>query len=195
MKKLITFSIICIVACMGFSSCMSNLAITKRHYNKGYYIDRSETKELALLAKEKATGLKVAAPAYPIQTTIAEKDANSSTSVQIVKTDKTIIAASAKKTRQKAVLTSTTSSMIVNLPVAVEPSVLRANSSVSGLNAIADHGDGGRDALSLFWLIILIILIVWVIGLIAGGWGLGGFINILLVIALILLILWLLRVV
>ena len=50
------------------------------------------------------------------------------------------------------------------------------------------------DGLSLFWIIILVILILWALGLLSGGWGLGGFINILLIIALILLILWLLRV-
>jgi Family of unknown function (DUF5670) len=54
-----------------------------------------------------------------------------------------------------------------------------------------DNGNG----LSLFWVVILIILILWAIGLAAGGFGLGGLINVLLVIALILLILWLLQIV
>jgi hypothetical protein len=51
------------------------------------------------------------------------------------------------------------------------------------------------DELSLLWIVILVLLIVWAAGLIGGGWGLGGLINILLVIALVLLILWLLRVI
>ncbi|HWY38270.1 MAG TPA: DUF5670 family protein [Bacteroidia bacterium] len=39
------------------------------------------------------------------------------------------------------------------------------------------------------------ILILWAIGFLAGGFGLGGLINLLLLVALILLILWLLRII
>jgi Family of unknown function (DUF5670) len=59
-------------------------------------------------------------------------------------------------------------------------------------NAAARNSE---DGLSLFGIIILILLILWLVGAISGGWGLGGFIHILLIIALILLILWLLRII
>ncbi len=49
------------------------------------------------------------------------------------------------------------------------------------------------DARSLLWLLIVILLILWLVGIVAGGWGIGGLIHVLLVIALVLFILWLLR--
>ena len=58
----------------------------------------------------------------------------------------------------------------------------------------AMHGSND-EALSLIWIVILVVLLLWLLGFIAGGFGLGPFIHLLLVIALILLILWLLRVI
>jgi hypothetical protein len=59
-------------------------------------------------------------------------------------------------------------------------------------NTATRNSEGG---LSLFGLVILILVILWLIAVLSGGWGLGGFIHVLLIIALILLILWLLRII
>jgi len=193
MKKLITFSIVCIIACIGFTSCTSKLAITKRHYNKGYYVDYSANKQIASVAKEKANRIKAPVPVsvLPVAT---ESNTIPGNVAQITRAENTISINNAKSAKHKAVVASNTGGIATNLPIATEAPVMQVR-AVSAVNSVTDNDHGHRDGLSLFWLIILIILIVWVLGLIAGGWGLGGLINILLIVALILLILWLLRIV
>jgi|SRR6185312_3810510 len=191
MKKLIPFGALCILACVIFSSCSSSFEITKRRYNKGYYINHSGNKEMALITKEKAAQSKITAPAYPVQA-ITEQNTQAVSSIQPYK-GKDVTTAT--NLQHKAVLATNAGVMIKNLPTATEAPSVQMQSSITGINKVTDDDHNRRDALSLFWLIILIVLIVWVIGLIAGGFGLGGFINILLIIALILLILWLLRIV
>lgn len=56
-------------------------------------------------------------------------------------------------------------------------------------NSAVSEGDG----LSLLWIIIVVLLILWALGFISGNFG--GLVHLLLVIALILLILWLLRII
>lgn len=195
MKKLITFGTICIVTCIVFSSCSSSFEITKRHYNKGYYINHSSNKESALITKERASEVKIATPVYPVTASI-EQNTKIANSVPIYKTENTVIGTNARKTEHRTILASNVGQMAKNMPTATEAPATRIKSSVLGISSVTDDGNHNRrDALSLFWLIILIVLIVWLIGLVTGGFGMGGFINILLVIALILLILWLLRVV
>lgn len=74
------------------------------------------------------------------------------------------------------------------------PMMKKMNSALKKVkvNSPAPRSD---DGLSLIWIVILVLLILWAFGLLGGGWGLGGLINVLLVIALILLILWLLRII
>lgn len=74
------------------------------------------------------------------------------------------------------------------------PMMKKMNSTLKKVkvNSPAPRSD---DGLSLIWIVILVLLILWAFGLLGGGWGLGGLINVLLVIALILLILWLLRII
>lgn len=196
MKKLITFGTICILACIVLSSCSSNFAITKRHYNKGYYIDRSGNKEMALVKKEKANRAAIATTVYPAKT-LAGRNLKGRRFIQQTKPANTLMLPIAKKTESKLNLVTRNKQITQNHQANKDVTGAQTVQSTSVLNSIKD--DGGdhsrRSALSLFWLIILIILILWAVGLLAGGLGLGGFINILLVIALILLILWLLRII
>jgi hypothetical protein len=193
MKKLIPFGTVCILACMALSSCNSSFEITKRRYNKGYYIDHSSKKEISFVTKEKTTQVKNTTPSYPLQSLTGQKSMVSTTIPMSAKANTVIT--KIEKQGNKTVIATNTRQIMNNLPTTTETSSVQTVSST--LNSITDDGDNHSrgDGLSLFWLIILIILIVWAIGLLAGGFGLGGLINILLVIALILLILWLFRIV
>lgn len=190
MKKLIPFGTLCILACVVFSSCNSSFEITKRRYNKGYYIDRSGNKDMTFITKEKASAF------HPVKVT-AGQNAKVYNSIQAPIASNAIIATSVKKPMQKTALPNRTEQIAKNLQASNATPVIQTIASVSALNSIRDGDDNHSrgDALSLFWLIILIVLIVWAIGLLYGGFGLGGFINVLLVIALVLLILWLLRII
>jgi hypothetical protein len=195
MKKLILFSTICVLISIVFSSCNSTFEITKRRYNKGYYIDRSGNKDMALIIKGKAAADRIKAPAYPPQTSGDQKPKVSGSTLMPTQ-DNVASPNKAEKQGHKTIVATNTRLMMNRLAKATTVPSVQTASALSGLNNITDDDHHShRDALSLFWLIILIILIVWVIGLIAGGWGLGGFINLLLLIALILLILWLLRII
>jgi hypothetical protein len=184
-----SFGSICLLACVLFSSCNPSFEITKRRYNKGYYIDRSGNKDIAFITKEKATQVKITTPTYPPQTLVAEKPKVSHPVPMPTKGGMVMVAKDERQGHKKALATN-----MDNLPAT---SSIHTVSAIPGPQKIADDGDhhSERAALSLFWLIIVIVLILWLIGLIAGGFGLGAFINILLIIALILLILWLLRIV
>ncbi|HSY76434.1 MAG TPA: hypothetical protein VK890_06235, partial [Bacteroidia bacterium] len=70
MKKLITKSAICVSAAILFSSCMSNLSITKRHYNSGYYVEYSKGTPAGTTTaakEEKTSQSKVCIPSIPEQ--------------------------------------------------------------------------------------------------------------------------------
>jgi hypothetical protein len=199
MKKLLTFCSICITASMLFSSCASNFSIMKRHYTNGYYVDYTgNNKTITSKTEDKvaqpATETKVNEPQY------SEKQDQVSASPVSSNNDKTpSLLANEKKALSKINSHLANKQVLANKPGAVEGSFAENNKAVSEspkvVTGVADHDDGARAALSLFWLIIVIILILWLIGILAGGFGLGGLINLLLVVALILLILWLLRIV
>ena len=80
----------------------------------------------------------------------------------------------------------------INYIASVAP--INTNTELAHTKKVVDETVAG-DVLSLFWIVILILVITWLVALLTGGWGLGGFIYLLLVIALILLILWLLRII
>ncbi len=197
MKKIITFSTVCIILSLLFASCGSNTSLTKRHYNKGYYIAHSKSKHKATAVNkdEKVAQLKK----KEVTLTNPSKDKIVQNPVVIYNTSTTNL--------DNAPLTASTSKtpivfnthIVAKHPVKHVPTfnlfpikeVKKSFFSKKRVNApVSDH-----DHLSLFWILILVLLILWAFGLLGGGWGLGIFINVLLVIALILLILWLLRIV
>ncbi len=192
MKKLITYGALCTIAAILFSSCMSNLSITKRHYTGGYYVDYSKGTQAGTITaarEEKTSQPKVSIPSTPEQV-----PATNTITVEPIKTTANVIQQSNKRMQAKIRVQKSAMNESNQKTNALE-SVIIPNKPVLDEAPASVSDDSGARALSLLWLVIVIILILWLIGILAGGFGLGGLINLLLLIALILLILWLLRVV
>lgn len=175
------------------SSCGSSTSITKRRYNKGYYVSHSPNKNSTkTTAKAKTQGVKADEPLKVMDST-PEQTAN------ISQTDKTTApitantTKSAAKAKQSRANTNTNSTNLVPFAKSApaELSVLQPFKSIDKavdqkLSASSD------DGLSLLWIVIVVLLVLFFLGVINGS--LGGLVYILLVVALVLLILWLLRV-
>jgi hypothetical protein len=191
MKKTITSILASIVVCILVSSCQTNYSILKRRYNSGYYI--AHKKDISAGSFRSSDHIEQADNSIPTESLLPVENSvlNSHT---ITSSDKQESLKHTIKTVQRG------ANKLIIAPLRnIHKPVLESGSAVllpfktSASRYKMDHEE--REGLSLFWLIILIVLILWALGLLAGGLGLGGFINILLIIALILLILWLLRVV
>lgn len=186
MKKIATLpTFLFLITVFILSSCSSTF-VTKRRYNKGYYVAHRATapavkkhmapvaeQQEALVIKTLPEDRKTEQAVETLSPGSKKENANSSASPEIK--EKTLAASSGTlKSKQPALFSAKKHFKTVS--PAVTASKLYA---------------GDREGLSLFWIIILIVLILWALGLIAD---IGPLVNILLVIALILLILWLLRV-
>lgn len=197
MKKLFTISINCIIVCMLFSSCASNLSIVKRHYRPGYYIDyRHRAPSVEYAAQKTAPVQKIAVaplaertlPALPTPEGAFNPDMNRSSGLIAVPAE--------EKTTYKRPVFNIKQALLNPVSIAkTETSSLQSRSSLYQGAAAYDDDRAAGAALSLLWIVIVVILILWLIGILSGDFGLGGLINLLLVIALILLILWLLRII
>ncbi len=193
MKNLLTPAI-CILVCILFSSCGSNLSIVKRHYRSGFYVNHSKRVKTSHLPNEEEKtaeanrAITLHTLPYPAKQNIIEGNFEQESKTRSI----ILVTATDNKAQHKGILHRN----IQQLPAQTTGiSKSPAFQNEQTFSAGGDYGSPGRAALSLFWIVILVILILWLIGIIAGGLGLGGLINILLVIALVLLILWLLRVV
>jgi hypothetical protein len=194
MKNIFTTCLLCIIICILYSSCSSDITIVKRHYTKGYYIEvanhsgtvtRSKTGINTLESKQIPPINSLLYTASPPADWLLNQNplgyGNGNASI-----------------KKKMPVNKTT-----HLPITVvQVQKLSLNDAPdfqeeqSLIQASEYHGGGGeRAALSLLWIVILVILILWLLGILSGGFGLGGLINVLLVVALILLILWLLRII
>jgi hypothetical protein len=203
-RLLVLFSI----AVTLFTSCSegSKLALTKRHYRSGYYVENgsSRAKEIAV-TQSKPSAIPTIKPsetatrpatstAAPVQAQASSSDkmsvekvheANRSTPVRTKKHESktSAVPSSAKAFADKSKTVETA------LPNAVNP-FFAAKKLGQKLSTPVVDDDGAR---SLLWLIIVIILILWLLGLLFS-YG-GSLIHLLLVLALILFILWLLRII
>lgn len=191
MKKIITFSIICIMASILFSSCKSNSSIIKRHYNKGYYVSHSKSKQLKPRADAAPAEnlVKIEPPFYSLKTETEQTLLKESNNPSTIATTNAITANGAKvqgKNNSETRINQSTNYK----PLTINKPLKQLKQPFLNFNADHDH-DG--DGLSLFWIIILVLLILWALGFSLGA--LGGLVHILLVIALIFLILWLLHIV
>jgi len=195
MKKVISFSAICLITSFLFSSCKSNLSVTKRHYNSGYYIAHNNGKHISITPKEKVKIVqnKTKKSLYAVQS-LAEQSTINGYSDKSPLTDNNTITANNKQTQHKAISQQNTNPTLKhNIKIIGNPAaqIMHSFPEIKKIGGVSSDGDG----LSLFWIIILVILILWAIGFLGGGFGLGALINLLLLVALILLILWLLRIV
>ncbi len=194
MKKLITLSILFILTGILLTSCKSGFSSSKRHYTKGYYFARvhGKTAPSHLELNNKCLKTETADQIAEVKV-LAEQSPIKTYTPSATITKQAILITSNEKKQGK-------SGMYKSPKPFIPFTIKNIDSQISHMDPtqlnVKKVGNATResDGLSLFWIIILVILILWALGLLSGGWGLGGFINILLIIALILLILWLLRV-
>jgi hypothetical protein len=181
MKQLSTFILLCSASALLLTSCGSRISVTKRHYNDGHYVTYThEQKNIEQI---------------PLR--IHEREKPKPSQEQAISTSRFDARPGAD-----SVTLNASNDTRVHTPVLKYHSVHPIAPVSMGAHARHLFNEAKKiksytaeDAgFSLFWIVILVLLILWALGLLAGGFGLGGFINILLVIALILLILWLLRV-
>lgn len=170
------------------------MSITKRKYNKGYYVSHShkrpevKAERVVTSAKpENSEHMLMAKKENKIITTPDEKDlkltAAVSKPVEIQKPEiKNSGAASGHKYTKNFFKAKPLEKYLPN-------KLYTAELKKKMVSASRDE-----DALSLLWIIIVILLLLYLIGLLAGGWGLGWAIHVLVIVAVVLLILWLLKI-
>lgn len=192
MKKFLEFITICFIASILFSSCRSNLSVTKRLYNDGYYIASSKDKKVMATTKEKELLSKIKKPLYP-ETKQPKQSTSGVYSDSNDSADQNDMIASNEKMSSKTIAPYILKQVIKQKTKIAETPATHAK-NIKSLTNIIGSDSSKTDGLSLFWIVILILLVLWALGLL-GGIALGGLIHILLVIALVLLILWLLRII
>jgi len=197
MKPFLKLSLLLIVSSLLFNSCTSKLSVTKRHYNKGYYIAHNKGKQTKPDKQNAEGNAKTEKPA-PVYTLKVNPERSSDLNAKKETHTAPITAQAIPLSESDGNKTSG------ELKQNQKPSrtALQPFNLITPLQDLhktyllekSHNGDSDSRGLSLFWVIILVILILWFFGYIAG-WGTGGLINLLLLIALILLILWLLRII
>lgn len=196
MKRTITLFALLLFAGMILPSC--GVTIVKRQHTGGYYVSTNPRQHVgkgeAVIKTDENEP--VAAQSAAVETEgLAVTETPAAINEQANTFDDPAIDKQNDATPAKSVEASSTerkfslSSMAEKVPMTKK---MNAAMKKMKSNSAAPASD---DGLSLLWIVILVLLILWAFGLVGGGWGLGGLINILLVIALILLILWLLRVI
>jgi hypothetical protein len=192
MKKIFTLTTACIILCLVFASCKSNLSITKRHYNNGYYIAHSKGKQNSTASKEEGKIVQhkapvslysIPAPAEKEMITPAEQLNN-----------KVIIAAKTIKKENKIAPISIAKPVVNAKTGLIKYPVAKIKSGIAQNSSMTKSDDDDDDGLSLFWIVILVIVLLWAVGFL-GGFLFGGLIHLLLLVALVFLILWLLHII
>lgn len=184
MKNLLKITLLFIAAGILFASCKT-MSLTKRHYNKGYYVSHSGKKSKATaynLPQQKAELLSPKNISLPVaKNNDLGLVASNSKPDEIINKETKNVKDVENKIRYAGASGSDIAKEIVKSPFKITKMV-----------PAADRGD---DALSLIWIVIVVLLILYLFGLLFDGFGLGGLIHVLAVIALVLLILWLLRII
>lgn len=187
MKNLLKITLLFLAASIMFVSCKT-MSVTKRHYNKGYYVSHSAKKN-KVESNGKAKDAVVNATEQLAPKTIdGIKDQPSNPELLATNvTNNNASTAEAKKrqTIENKIKYASTSDIKFK-------DVYKNPFKVTKMVAAKDSGD---DALSLIWILILVILLIYLLSFLFDGFGLGGLVHILAVIALVLLILWLLKVI
>jgi hypothetical protein len=169
-----------------FSSCNSNYSITKRRYNKGYYVHHT-SKQAEPVNRENRSIAKQSTPEKIYVQGVAKNVAATS------KSQRNNLVAVGKV--QQAAKSSASKPNVLNSVKRALPAEFTMKHQVKALHQLAKRasGDAGDDALSILWVVVVVLLILWLIGFLLD---IGGpAIHLLAVIALILLILWLLRII
>lgn len=192
MKKIITLTIIGLLAGIVFSSCGSKMSLTKRHYNKGYHFAHSNGKRVHPKAKaeEKLAQNKPSEVLSPLATYSAQPNVKENSINSPVISNERIVASNQKKGVASTSLNPSKHALNFKA-LTIDKPITQIKRSLLEVNKAHNSSDGG--GLSLFWIIILVLVLLWALGYSLGS--MGGLIHVLLVIALILFILWLLHIV
>ena len=184
MKK--TLFTLAVITCLALSMALSSCSMIKRHYSSGYYISHNSSKS-GVEKQEQISEKRTIPSLHTLQNMPKRNQADLDLQPGIVANNSmlpTMSKTEVNKPGRKAMHRYT--SYIVT---SEEGNVKSAHAKNVSADSLAD------DALSLFWIIILILLILWLVAILSGGWGLGGYVHIILIVALVLLILWLLRII
>jgi hypothetical protein len=190
MKNSLKISILALIAIIAFTSCNSSLSITKRRYNKGYYVHHS-TKPSE--PKHRETH-KLAQPEERTKTTsVWEEDNN--TAFTPPENNKIVTASAQNPNNHKASKQTAKTDLKTSASnfTPIEQAIKDPVKTFKELSYQVKTSPAAGEALSLLWILIVILLIAYVLGLLFDNFGLGWVIHILLVVILVLLILWLLR--
>ncbi len=187
MKRIILNSMLIVLAAFIFSACHSGLSITKRKYNKGYFVQHHSRKQVKPVATDNGAPNAVAKAEKPEQVYVLPATQAAAVKPPVQSNPQALTASAAKKAETKAERRAQKAAVV---EMAIRNPIKSVNTAVKLMEA----RDTGDDALSLLWVIVVIILIVYLLGLLFDGFGLGNLIHILAVIAIVLLILWLLRI-
>lgn len=192
MKNLFNCITLIIGTSVLFSSCShQDLALTKRHYRNGYYVERTtKPADQKTKAQEPAYSEQpVTAPEEAMEpkmesNLLAGTDNSNKTGQGDITQDNSTIKSADKIGTNKSVIPYFS---IVDSKKNTPKTFLENKSPLKKMLRSSDGGGHG-----LIWTIIVILLIIWLIALLTGGWGLGGLLWLILVVALVLLILRLL---
>jgi Flp pilus assembly protein TadB len=201
MKKLLQIILITSLVGLMFSSCGSQMSVTKRRYNNGYYVSHTAGKH-ATKKQIEDIGLKPG----KAEKTQAGKTAIAEQKAAVPEQDHLIAESVIRKAnelgqeqykKQKAV-EERKHEFVYNTYADHIDKIVRISGRPQLKESIEKKmrsGDPAGDVLSLFWIVLLVILLLYLFGLLFDGFGLGWAIHLLALVFLILLILWLLRVV
>lgn len=183
MKNKVIIYLICLGGILLAVSCSTRDTIMKRHYMKGYYVSKQERAHSPAIVKHEPRVREEREITTSLSASLKPEKLNEPILSQRVSGDMGQLAAGKM---------SNTNARPIMLEKRIQkPSVHLREAMQLKKPLVRDSSDG----LSLFWIVILVILILWAVGFLAGGFGIGNLINLLLVVALVLLILWLLRVI
>jgi hypothetical protein len=167
MKQLIQLTVIFLLAGFIFSSCNSNLSITKRRYNKGYYVHNQKAPVNDHNKVAKAEKNKTAAK-DKFYEPVGKGDVKSPADPAVAKS--AIVTAEAAKAAN-SVKSDRASKMAAPVELAVKHPLKAVNTAGK---LIRERAATEGDALSLLWVVIVVILILYLLGLLFDGFGLPG---------------------
>ncbi|MDF2449754.1 MAG: hypothetical protein K0R26_2258 [Bacteroidota bacterium] len=187
MIKLLRSITLLFVLSMGFFSCKT-ASVMKRHYNKGFYVNKSHSRDDVKSTEQtvrKHTKTAVTAPDEHLAKSATSELKEELTITKPAEEDAPLLAS--RDDKKMPPLSKSFNTIDFTKKMNPLPEVK------SAIAAVDD--DTARDALSLLWILLAVLLIVYVAGLVLDLFGLGPIFHILGVIILVLLILWLLRII
>lgn len=205
MKNTITLLVAVLLIGSGLSSCGTTLV--KRQHGSGYYVNKNP--RIPTAESERSDNKHIKPRSTKAENATPEIDPASGEQLALVRTSNesesllapnvpsngTLDETALKSDRSASVGTDQVQTAKPSLYEWASNTRLSPKMNFASVDQQSNSARNSEDGLSLFGIIILILIILWLVAVLSGGWGLGGFINILLIIALILLILWLLRII